>query len=134
MDLEEARQFLRQNHRTVLATRRENGEPQMSPVLLGVDGEGRGIISSRRSLAKVKNIERDPRIWACVTTDRFFGSWILVTGRASILPLPEAMEPLVDYYRRLAGEHEKWDEYRARMEHEGRVLIRVDLESATRGA
>ncbi len=62
--------------------------------------------------------------------DGFFGDWIQVDGKATIVALPEAMEPLVEYYRSLSGEHPDWDEYRAAMERDRRVFIRIDIERA----
>lgn len=130
MQLDEARAFLAENHRVVLATTRSDGRPQLSPVNAGVDGEGRAIVSSRETAYKVKNLRRDPRVSLCVLNDGFYGRWVQVDGTAEIVSLPEAMELLVDYYRRLAGEHPDWDEYRAAMEEQRRVLIRIDLERA----
>jgi PPOX class probable F420-dependent enzyme len=129
MDLEQARAFMRDNHRAVLATKRVEGI-QQSPVIAAVDDEGRAIISSRETAVKVKNLRRDPWAQLCVFTDRFFGPWIYAEGRAEIVSLPEAMDPLIDYYRRFPGENPDWDEYRERMRRERRVLIRVTLERA----
>ncbi|GAA3111844.1 hypothetical protein [Nonomuraea salmonea] len=61
----------------------------------------------------------------CVFTDRFFGEWIQVDGTAEIVHLPEAMERLITYYRDISGEHPDWDDYRAAMERERRVLMRI---------
>ena len=130
MDLERAREFIRNNHRAVITTRRANGDPQMSPVVCGVDADGRVAVSTRETALKVKNLRRDPRVSLCVMNDGFFGDWIQVDGRAEIVSLPEAMELLVEYYRSLAGEHPDWDEYRAAMARERRVLLRVELERA----
>ena len=130
MDLDEARAFLRDNHRGVLATRSAGGGVQQSPVLINVDGEGRGIISSRETAYKVRNLRRDPWAQACVFTDRFFGQWLFVEGRAQVLSLPEAIDPLIDYYKRFPDENPDWDHYRARMERERRVLIRIELDRA----
>jgi PPOX class probable F420-dependent enzyme len=130
VDLDEARAFLREHHRGVLATRGADGGVQQSPVLVNVDGEGRGIISSREAAYKVRNLRRDPWAQACVFTDRFFGQWLFVEGRAEVLSLPQAMDPLIDYYTRFPDENPDWDDYRARMERERRVLIRIDLERA----
>jgi PPOX class probable F420-dependent enzyme len=129
MDLEQARAFLRENHRAVLATRREEGI-QQSPVIAAVDDEGRAIVSSRETAVKVKNLRRDPWAQLCAFTDRFFGPWIYAEGRAEIVSLPEAMDPLIDYYKRFPGENPDWDEYRERMRRERRVLIRITLERA----
>lgn len=130
MDVEEAREFIRKNHRAVLATFRRNGAPQLSPVMADVDPEGMVVVSSRETAMKTKNLRRDPRASVCVMTEGFYGPWVLVEGRAAVVPLPEAMEGLVDYYRRVAGEHPDWDEYRAAMEKERRVLIRITIDRA----
>lgn len=129
MDLEQARAFMRENHRAVLATKRAPGI-QQSPVIAAVDEQGRAIISSRETAIKVKNLRRDPWAQLCVFTDRFFGPWIYAEGRAEIVSLPEAMDPLIDYYKRFPGENPDWDDYRARMQREQRVLIRITLDRA----
>lgn len=113
-----------------MATRRAGGDPQLSPVLGAVDAEGRVCVSTRETAMKVKNLRRDPRVSLCVLNDRFFGEWIQIDGTAEIVSLPEAMELLVDYYRSLAGEHPDWDEYRAAMERERRVLVRIQIDRA----
>jgi PPOX class probable F420-dependent enzyme len=130
MDLDEARDFLRENHRGVLAIRRPSGGIQQTPVLVAIDDEGRAVISSRETAYKVRNLRRDPWGQVCVFTNRFFGEWIYVEGRAEVLSLPEAMDPLIDYYKRFPDENPDWDDYRARMERERRVIIRLTLERA----
>ena len=127
MDLDEARRFLAANHRGVLATMRRDGRPAMTPVLATLDAEGFAIVSTRETALKVHNLRRDPYASLIVLRDAFFGEWVQVEGPATILSLPEAMEPLVDYYRRAAGEHADWDAYRTAMKRERRVLIRVAL-------
>ena len=130
MDLEEARTFMREHHRAVLATRSAHGGVQQSPVLVNVDADGRAIVSSRETAYKVRNLREDPRAQVCVFTDRFYGQWLFAEGRAEILSLPEAMDPLIDYYERFPDENPDWDDYRARMEREQRVLIRIELDRA----
>jgi PPOX class probable F420-dependent enzyme len=130
MDLDAARDFIREHHRAVLANHTASGGVQQSPVLVNVDGEGRAIISSRETAYKVKNLRRDPWAQVCVFTDRFFGPWVYAEGRAEILSLPEAMDPLIDYYKRFPDDNPDWDEYRERMRREKRVLIRITLERA----
>ena len=130
MDLDAARDFIRNNHRAVMTTRRANGDVQLSPIVCGVDAEGRVAVSTRETALKVKNLRRDPHTSLCVLNDGFFGDWIQVDGTAEVVSLPDAMELLVEYYRSLAGEHPDWDEYRAAMERERRVRGRVDLERA----
>jgi PPOX class probable F420-dependent enzyme len=130
MDVDRARDFIRENHRAVMMTRRAKGDPQLSPVMCGVDPGGKVALSTREPSMKVKNLRRDPRVSLCVLNDGFFGEWIQVDGTAEIVSLPEAMDLLVDYYRSLPGEHPDWDEYRASMERERRVLVRIDIERA----
>lgn len=130
MDLDKARDFIRVNHRAVLLTKHADGRPQLSPVTVGLDAEGRAIISSRETAAKVRNLRRDSRATLCVMTDSFFGDWIQIEGETEILSLPEALEPLVDYYRDISGEHPDWDDYRAVMERDRRVLLRIDITRA----
>jgi PPOX class probable F420-dependent enzyme len=126
MTPEEARDFVARNHWAVLITRRRDGGLQTSPVTVGVDDDG-VVISSRDTAYKARNIRRDPNVTLCVFTDAFFGPWIQIDGRAELVPLPEAMEGLVDYYRRIRGEHPDWDEYRRAMVADNRLLIRVSI-------
>ena len=130
MDLDEAREYLRVNHHAVLATTRADGRPQLSPVAVTVDSDGRAIVSTRETALKIRNVHRDPHVSLCAFTDGFFGNWVQVDGVADVQILPDAMEPLVDYYRRVAGEHPDWDDYRAAMQRERRVLLRVTITRA----
>jgi PPOX class probable F420-dependent enzyme len=130
MDLDAAREFVRHHHRGVLATTRADGTPQMSPVVVGVDDDGMLVISTRERAVKTRNLRRDPRASVCVLSDEYYGGWIQVDGRASIVALPEAMDGLVDLYRRVVGEHPDWDGYRSDMEKEHRVLVRIEPERA----
>jgi PPOX class probable F420-dependent enzyme len=102
----------------------------MSPVLVTLDDQGRVLVSTRQTAIKAGNLRRDPRVWLCVLPDEFFGRWIQVNGVARIVELPEAMEGLVDYYRRISGEHENWADYRVAMERDRRVLLQIELISA----
>jgi PPOX class probable F420-dependent enzyme len=127
VDLDEARAYVRENSHAVLSTVRKDGTPQMSPVAVAVDAQGRGVVSSRETAFKTKNLRRDPRAWLCVFPDAFYGRWVQVEGTVEVLSLPEALEPLVEYYRAVAGEHEDWDEYRRAMVAEQRCLLQVTL-------
>lgn len=118
-------EFLLRHHRAILVTRRADGGLQTSPVVAGLDDAGRAVVSSTEETAKVRNLRRDPRTALCVFTDGFFGPWIQVEGTAEIVSMPDAMEPLIDYYRSVAGEHPDWAEYRAAMERERRCLIAI---------
>ena len=130
MTPDEARAFVASNHRAVLVTRRSGGGLQTSPVTVGVDGDGKVVLSTREPAYKTRNLRRDPRAALCVFNDGFFGTWLQIDGTAEIVSLPEAMEPLVDYYRRISGEHPDWDEYRQAMRDQQRVLIRVTIDHA----
>ena len=133
MDLDKARQFIREHHHAILAAYRATGPVQMSPVVVGIDTAGRAVVSTCESLYKVRHLRKDPRVSLCVFTDAFFGKWIQVDGTAVILSLPEAMEPLVDLYRSVAGEHPDWDDYRRAMVSEQRVLVQITIERAGPG-
>ena len=129
MDLDDARAFLREHHRGILATTRKDGRPQMSAISVAVDDEGRAVISTREGAYKTRNTRRNPRVSVLVISEDFW-DWIQIDGTATVVSLPEAMEPLVEYYRAVAGEHPDWDEYRQAMQDEGRVVIRIDIERA----
>ncbi|MET8354347.1 MULTISPECIES: PPOX class F420-dependent oxidoreductase [unclassified Micromonospora] len=121
--------FLRPRHRVVLMTTRADGRPQSSPVSAGVDGQGRLVVSTYPERAKVTNIRRDPRVSACVLSDDWNGPWVQLDGTAEVLDLPEALEPLVEYFRSISGEHPDWNDYRAAMVRQGKSLIRVTIDS-----
>ncbi|HSO97287.1 MAG TPA: PPOX class F420-dependent oxidoreductase [Acidimicrobiia bacterium] len=130
MDVDEARAFLRANHHAVLATTRADGRPQLSPVAVTVDRDGRAVVSTRETAIKTHNVGRNPDVSLCALSDGFFGSWVQIDGVADVQTLPEAMEPLVEYYRGVAGEHPDWDDYRAAMQRERRVLLRITITRA----
>jgi len=125
MNLAQAADFLRAHHRAVLATSRADGRPQLSPVLCVADAEGRILISTRETALKTRNLRRDPHASLCAFTDGFFGEWVQIDGDAEIISLPDAMDLLVDYYRRVAGEHSDWADYRAAMTRDRRVIVRI---------
>jgi PPOX class probable F420-dependent enzyme len=120
--------FLRPRHHALLLTRRQSGGVQLSPVTCGVDGEGRIVVSTYPQRAKVVNTRRDPAVSLCVLSDEWDGPWVQVDGTAEVLDLPEALEPLVDYYRAISGEHPDWNEYREAMTRQGKSLLRVTID------
>ena len=130
MDLDRALDFVREHHNAVMTTFRRDGSPQMSPIACGVDADGLIAVSTRETAHKTKNLRRDPRVSLCIVTHGFYGDWIQVDGTAEIVSLPDAMELLVDYYLSLRGEHPDWDDYRAAMERDRRVLVRITPERA----
>ena len=130
MDIGKALDYIKEHPKAVLITKRKDGRPQPSPILAAIDDEQRLMVSTRETAYKVRNLRRDPYASLCFLSDAFFGDWIYVEGRVDIISLPDAMELLVDYYRRLSGEHEDWDDYRSAMERDKRVIARVTIERA----
>ena len=125
---DDALEFIARHHHGVLATRRRDAGLQMAPVLATVDAEGGVVISTTEPSAKVRNLRREPYATLLSLADGFFGEWHTVEGPVAIVNLPDAMEPLVDYYRSVSGEHPDWDDYRRAMERERRVLLRLTVE------
>lgn len=130
MNIDQATEFVRRHHRAVMTTYFPDGRAQLSPVLAGVDDAGRVVVSTRETAVKVRNLAGDARAVLCVFTDGFYGDWVLLEGQAQIVRLPEAMDGLVDYYRAISGEHSDWADYRAAMERDRRVLLRVTITHA----
>ena len=130
IEIDHAKQFLTKNHWGILATRRKNGSLQMSPVTVGLDSEGRAVISSRETAYKVNNLRRDPRAALCAITSSFHGEgWVQINGPAKIISLPDALQTLMYLHRQAYGEHKSWPEFQERMVREKRVIIRIDIES-----
>ncbi|MCB7137594.1 PPOX class F420-dependent oxidoreductase [Cellulosimicrobium marinum] len=127
IDREELLELLRSRHDGVLVTTRSDGSPQLSPVTYGVDGEGRVVVSSYPERAKAVNLRRRPQASLLSLAPGFSDPWVQVDGAAEVIELPDAVEPLVDYYRAISGEHPYWDEYRAAMVEQGKCLLRVTI-------
>jgi PPOX class probable F420-dependent enzyme len=129
MDISDALAFASTHHQAVLVTRKRSGELQMSPVNAGVL-DGALVISSRAPLAKVRNLRRNPTASLLVQSNEFYGSWVQIDGTATIVDQPDALPLLDDVYRCIAGEHPDWDDYRAAMIRDERVVIRIRPERA----
>jgi PPOX class probable F420-dependent enzyme len=128
VDRDELLAFLRERHRATLVTHRADGSPQLSLVTCGVDADGRIVVSTYPQRAKVHNVRRDDRVSVCVQSDEWNGPYVQVDGRGQVLDLPAALEPLVDYYRAISGEHLDWDEYRDAMQRQGKCILRITIE------
>ncbi|MFC9518987.1 PPOX class F420-dependent oxidoreductase [Nocardiaceae bacterium NPDC056970] len=120
--------FVRPRHRGVLIARKQSGGLQISPVTSGLDAEGRIVISTYPQRAKAANIRRDPHVSVCVLSDDFNGAYVQIDGTAEVLDMPDALEPLVEYFRCISGEHPDWDEYRDAMRKQGKSLIRITID------
>jgi PPOX class probable F420-dependent enzyme len=118
-------EFARSRHHAIVITARADGRPQASPVTCGVDPEGRIVVATYPARAKTRNARRDPRVSVVILSDDFGGAWVQIDGDAEVLDVPEAVEPLVEYFRSIAGEHSDWDEYRAAMLRQGKSLLRI---------
>ena len=130
VQIDDAREFLRKHHWGILATRRKNGNLQISPVTVGLDAQGRAIISSRETAYKVNNLRRDPRAALCAVTNSFHGEgWVQINGNAEIISLPDALDILVYLQRQAYGEHKSWREFHERMARERRVIIRITIDT-----
>ena len=130
MEISDAQKFLAVNHRGVLVAQKRDGSAQITLVTPAVDGEGHAIISSRNTTYKVKNIRRDPRVALLVMGEQFSGSkYCQIQGRAEVISLPEAMDGLLDFYRRTRGAKMDPEETRKKMVEEQRVLIRINIDS-----
>ncbi|MYV51010.1 PPOX class F420-dependent oxidoreductase [Streptomyces sp. SID3212] len=128
VDLAGLLEFVRPRHRAILLTTRADGRPQGSPLACGVDDSGRIVVSTYPERAKTRNAKRDERVSVLVLSDDWSGPWVQVDGAAEVIDSPESVEPLVEYYRNIAGEHPDWDEYRAAMVKQGKSIIRVTPE------
>jgi PPOX class probable F420-dependent enzyme len=117
--------FIRPRHHMIVIPRRRDGSPQASPVTGGLDAEGRIVISTYPDRAKAMNLRRDPRCSVLVLSDDFGGAWVQADGTAEVIDLPDSVEPLVDYFRSISGEHPDWAEYRQAMVEQGKSLIRI---------
>jgi PPOX class probable F420-dependent enzyme len=109
-------------------TTRAPATPQLSPVTSGVDSEGRIVIATYPQRAKAVNVRRDPQVSVCLLSDDFGGPWVQLRGSAEVVDLPDALEPLVEYFRSISGEHPDWDEYREAMRKQGKCLVRITIE------
>ncbi|HET9171344.1 MAG TPA: PPOX class F420-dependent oxidoreductase [Actinospica sp.] len=129
VDREALLEFLRPRHNGLVITTRADGLPQASPVTCGVDEQGRIVVSTYPGRAKARNARRNPNVSIVVLSDNFGDAWVQVNGTAELIDATDDVEPLVDYYRCIAGEHSDWDEYRAAMVKQGKTLLRITPET-----
>ena len=125
---DELLEFVRPRHRATLVTRRQDGGLQMSPVTCGVDQQGRVVVSTYPQRAKATNARRDPQVSMLVHSDDWDGAYVQVDGTAEVIDMPDAVEPLVEYFRCISGEHPDWDDYRDAMRRQNKSLIRISVE------
>ena len=115
--------FLREHHHAS-SPPAQDGRPQLSPIVASVDADGQSRSAAGRPPSRSRTCGAIRFASLCVVNDGFYGEWVQLEGPATIVSLPDAMEPLVEYYRSLSGEHPDWDDYRAAMDRDERVIIR----------
>jgi PPOX class probable F420-dependent enzyme len=121
--------FVAEHHSGVLATIKRDGRPQLSNVGYAYDPEQRLFrVSVTDSRAKTRNLRIDPRVTLHVASKDFW-TWVAVEGTAELTPVAadphdDTVEELITYYRGISGEHENWDEYRAAMVADRRLVVR----------
>jgi PPOX class probable F420-dependent enzyme len=134
MDLSDALAFARDRAQGVLATIRANGRPQLSNIMF-VPGEGDSlIISVTDDRAKTANVRRDPRVSLYVAGETFW-QYVVIEANAELSPVAgdphdATVDALVAYYRAGSGEHPDWDEYRATMVTDRRLVLTLRPERA----
>ena len=127
----EAEQFVTGHPRSILITRRRDGGLQASPVRVLVDSDGRITATTRATTAKARNLSRDPRVTLCVIDEAWSGPWMTIEGRAEVLRLPEALPVLAEFFEQRDGTLPAPEEFRATMEREERVILRISVERST---
>ena len=127
MDLTEALAFVQARKNGVLATIRANGRPQLSNILYVPQEDGTLHVSITDSRAKTANLRRDPRASLYVPGDNFW-AYIVIEAEAELMPVAAdpydaTVDQLVAYYKAGNGEHDNWDDYRAAMVADGRLIL-----------
>jgi PPOX class probable F420-dependent enzyme len=129
MDTEKALEAARATHQSIFVTLRKDGRPQLSNVLHYVGDDGVVRVSTTADRAKYTNLRRQP--WAALHVDgSTFWSWAVLEGDVSLTPVAadpgdSTVDELVDYYRAISGEHDDWDDYRAAMVREQRLVVHL---------
>ena len=132
MQLDTALDFVREHTQGVVTTLRRDGRPQLSNITYWAGDDGVIRISVTDGLAKTRNLRRDPRASFHVTTENL-AAYVVAEGTATLSPVAErpddeVVEELVELYRTIWGEHPDWDEYRAAMVADRRLLIRLRVD------
>ncbi|POX61394.1 PPOX class F420-dependent enzyme [Streptomyces sp. Ru62] len=125
--------LLSAGHAGVLVTLRRDGRPQLSNVSHAYyPDEGVIRISVTDDRAKTRNLRRDPRASYHVTSDDRW-AYTVAEGTAELTPVAadphdETVEELIRLYRDVLGEHPDWDDYRAAMVRDRRLVVRLHVE------
>jgi PPOX class probable F420-dependent enzyme len=126
VDLAGLIEFATGKNRWILSTTRTDGRPQMSMVTGTITPAGDLLISSYPSRVKVRNARRNPLVSVAVMGDEFNAAWVQIDGEATVNDMPEAIDGLIEYFRRISGEHADWDDYRQAMADQDKSIIRIN--------
>ena len=129
MDITEAIDFIRDKRHAVLITEKSDGRPQSSNIAFSVDDHDRILISVTDERAKTKNLRRTQRASLHVNRNDFW-AYAVIEADVELTPVAstpndDTVDQLVEYYRAVVGEHDDWDDYRAAMVAEGRLLLKL---------
>jgi PPOX class probable F420-dependent enzyme len=129
VDVETALAFAHDRGKAVFVTHRKDGHPHLSNVLVWIPGDGTARVSITTDRVKFRNLQHEPWAAVHVASDNFW-NWAVIEGPVELsavaaAPDDDAVEELVEYYRALSGEHSNWDDYRAAMVCEHRVVARI---------
>lgn len=132
MDTAALHQLVASKHQGVLVTLKRDGRPQLSNIAYHLADDDVIRISVTDDRAKTANLRRDPRASLHVTREDFY-AYVVVEGTATLLPVaaqPDdaTADALVEYYRAVVGEHDDWDEYRAAMVADRRLIVELPIE------
>ena len=134
MDLATALDHACSHRNGVLATIKRDGRPQLSNIMHAVGDDGLIRISITGDRAKAVNIRRDPRVSLYLVSDDFW-AYAVIEGTAELtdeVTAPDSADAdaMVELYRSLAGEHEDWNDYRAALVRDRRLMVTITPERA----
>jgi PPOX class probable F420-dependent enzyme len=134
MELTAALRHLADVRQAVLITLKRDGRPQSSNIVAAVGQDGIVRISITADRAKYPNLQRDPRASLHVNRADFW-AYAVIEGTVELSqvaadPGDATVAELVELYRSLSGEHPNWDEYRASMVRDRRLVLRLHPERA----
>jgi len=134
MELSQALEFIRPRKNGVVTALKSDGRPQLSNITYELGDDGIIRISVTDGRAKTRNLRRDPRVSLYVGQDDFW-AYAVIEGRAELTPVAsapddETVEELIALFRAVQGEHPDWDEYRAAMVDDRRLILRIHPERA----
>jgi PPOX class probable F420-dependent enzyme len=134
MDLTDALDFVRPRRQGVVVTIRANGRPQLSNIMFVTQDDGSVRISVTDDRAKTRNLRRDPRASLYVPGDTFW-QYVVLEAAAELTPVAAdpndaTVDMLVEYYKVGVGEHPDWEEYRASMVKDNRLVLTLRPERA----